>query len=423
MNARSRATLMATALVLGIPAAPAVAAAPRARREPGTAARHTTGALDTAALRAAIAGAGKPGADATAALVRIGGTEGSWAGGAGVHDLASGAPADPDGRFRAGSVTKVFTAAMVLQLASEGRVDLNRPARAYLPDLIPAAYAHVTVRQLLNHTSGIPSVGSPDDSLDYLYAHRFEGRDPADVVREATARKPDFAPGTAQHYDNIGYTVAGLLIERVTGDSYAHQLATRITRPLHLGNTYVPGADPTIRGPHNHGYQVFAEPDGSTRLRDVTVWGAGDTFAAGDLISTTADLERFTRALFTGHVVRGAQLKEMFTRPARSVRTWGTGTGRVQRGPVDDAARRPPGVGQDGRPLGLHHGDRRDVSPADSCRTLVYSVNSTDAKGSDMNPTASKSWWPRSAPRTPPDRPTSHRHGAPTGMGPSPPAP
>ena len=131
---------------------------------------------------------------------------------------------------------------MVLQLASEGRVDLNRPARAYLPDLIPAAYAKVTVRQLLNHTSGIPSVGSPDDSLDYLYAHRFEGRDPADVVREATARKPDFAPGTAQHYDNIGYTVAGLLIERVTGDSYAHQLATRITRPLHLNGHVCPRA-------------------------------------------------------------------------------------------------------------------------------------------------------------------------------------
>ncbi|MFG2718039.1 serine hydrolase domain-containing protein [Streptomyces sp. NPDC048416] len=391
MNARSRTALFATALILGIPAAPAIASAPSPVTA-GAAARHSTGALDTAALRAAIADAGKPGADATAALVRIGGSEGSWAGGAGVHDLASGAPADPGGRFRAGSVTKVFTAALVLQLASEGRVDLDRPARAYLPDLIPAAYAHVTVRQLLNHTSGIPSVGSPDDSLDYLYAHRFEGRDPADVVREATAQKPDFAPGTAQHYDNIGYTVAGLLIERVSGDSYAHQLATRIVRPLHLENTYVPGADPTIRGPHNHGYQLFTAPDGSKRLRDVTVWGAGDTFAAGDLISTTADLERFTRALFAGHVVRGAQLKEMFTTPGRSVRTWQTGAPAAYS--VGLSTMRLGGRQVWGK-TGGRYGYTTIIAATSSpdgqlARTLVYSVNSTDAKGSDMNPTARK---------------------------------
>ncbi|MFD7014374.1 serine hydrolase domain-containing protein [Streptomyces sp. NPDC059928] len=391
MNARTRTrtTLMATTLVLGMSAGPALAAAP-APTASRTAARHITDTLDTAAVRAAIAGAGRPGADATAALVRIGGTEGAWLGSAGVHDLASGTPADPDGRFRAGSVTKVFTAAMVLQLASEGRVDLNRPARTYLPDLIPAAYAKVTVRQLLNHTSGIPSVGSPDDSLDHLYAHRFEGRDPADVVREATARKPDFAPGTAQHYDNIGYTVAGLLIERVTGDSYAHRVATRITRPLHLKDTYVPCADPTIRGPHNHGYQVFAEPDGSTTLRDVTVWGAGDTFAAGDLISTTADLERFTRALFTGHVVRAAQLKEMFTLPGPSVRD--VKTGKPAAYSVGLSTMRLGGHdvwGKTGGRWGYNTVIAATMSPTGTLtRTLVYSVNSTDAKGSDMNPTA-----------------------------------
>ncbi|MFD7337780.1 serine hydrolase domain-containing protein [Streptomyces violascens] len=389
MNARTRTTLIAATLVLGMSAGPALAASP-APAASRTAAHRTSGTLDTAALRAAIAGAGKPGADATAALVRIGGTEGSWLGSAGVHDLASNAPADPNARFRAGSVTKVFTAAMVLQLASEGRVDLNRPARTYLPGLIPAAYSNVTVRQLLNHTSGIPSVGSPDDSLDHLYAHRFESRDPADVVREATAQKPDFTPGTEQHYDNIGYTVAGLLIERVTGDSYAHQLATRILRPLHLTDTYVPGADPAVRGPHNHGYQVFTRPDGSTELRDVTVWGAGDTFAAGDLISTTADLERFTRALFTGRVVRGAQLKEMFTLPDASVRDMKTGKPAAYSAGL--STMRLGGLdvwGKTGGRWGYNTVIAATMSPAGTLsRTLVYSVNSTDAKGSDMNPIA-----------------------------------
>ncbi|MGW1869920.1 serine hydrolase domain-containing protein [Streptomyces mauvecolor] len=386
---RIRTALMATTLVLGISAGPALAASPAPA--PGRAAAdRTAGTLDTAALRAAIAGAGKPGADATAALVRIGGTDGSWLGSAGVHDLASGTPADPDARFRAGSVTKVFTAAMVLQLAGEGRVDLNRPARAYLPDLIPAAYSTVTVRQLLNHTSGIPSVGSPDDSLEYLYAHRFESSDPADAVRAATGQKRDFPPGTMQHYDNIGYTVAGLLIERVTGDTYAHQLATRILRPLHLTNTYVPGADPEVRGPHNHGYQVFTKPDGSTELRDVTVWGAGDTFAAGDLISTTADLERFTRALFTGRVVRGPQLKEMFTLPGASVRDMKTGKPAAYSAGLSTMRLGGHDVwGKTGGRWGYNSVIAATVSPTGALsRTLVYSVNSTDAKGSDMNPTA-----------------------------------
>ncbi|MFF4187318.1 serine hydrolase domain-containing protein [Streptomyces sp. NPDC001691] len=391
MNPRTRTTLIAAALVLGISAGPATAASP-APPAARAAAHLDSGSLDTAALRAAIAKAGQPGADATAALVRVGGGEGRWVGSAGVHDLASSTPADPDARFRAGSVTKVFTAAMVLQLAGEGRVDLNRPARAYLPDLIPAAYAEVTVRQLLNHTSGIPSVGSPDNSVEYLYAHRFEARDPADVVREATARRPDFAPGTAQHYDNIGYTVAGLLIERVTGDTYAHQLAARIVRPLRLKDTYVPGADPAIRGPHNHGYQVFAKPDGSTELRDVSVWGAGDTFAAGDLISTTADLERFTRALFTGHVVRGAQLKEMFTLPGPSVRAMGTGKPASYSAGLSTMRLGGHDVwGKTGGRWGYNTVIAATVSPTGALsRTLVYSVNSTDAKGSDMNPTAQR---------------------------------
>ncbi|MEU5433029.1 serine hydrolase domain-containing protein [Streptomyces sp. NPDC020719] len=391
MNARTRTTLIATALVLGIAAGPATAASPAAAQAPA-ASHRDTGSLDTAALKAAIADAGRPGADATAALVRVGGTEGTWRGSTGVHDIETNRPADPGARFRAGSVTKVFTAAVVLQLAGEGRVDLNRPVRGYLPDLIPAAYDKVTVRQLLNHTSGIPSVGSGGDGLDYWYAHRLESRDAADVVREATAQKPDFAPGTKQHYDNIGYTVAGLLIERVTGESFAQQLSRRILRPLHLADTSVTGTATTIRGRHNHGYQVFTAPDGSSQLRDVSVWGEGDTFAAGDLISTTADLERFTRALFTGHVVRGPLLKEMFTLPDASVRDMKTGKRASYSAGLTTLRMGGRDVwGKTGGRWGYTTLIGAAVSPTgELTRTLVYSINSTDAKGTDMNRTAQR---------------------------------
>ncbi|MEU1370339.1 serine hydrolase domain-containing protein [Streptomyces sp. NPDC005803] len=385
MNARTSRTAIAAALLLGLaagPVAPAMAAA--ASPAAGRAAQRSpsVGAPEAEALRAAISGL--PSDDATAALVRVSGTGGVWRGSAGVHDLASGRPADPAGRFRVGSVTKVFTAAVVLQLAGEGRIALDRPARHYLPDLIPAAYGKVTVRQLLNHTSGIPSVDPGNgDTLEDWYAHRFDLIDPADVVRTATAHRPDFAPGTQQHYANIGYTVAGLLIERVTGDSYASQVSRRVLEPLRLKDTYFPGDDPSIRGRHNHGYQVFGTDD---ELRDVTVWGASDAWAAGDLISTTADLERFTRALFGGRLVRGPLLEEMFTLPDASVREYGTG-----KPAAFSAGLSVMTLG--GREVWGKTGGRWGYNTAvagtrDLSRTLVYSVNSTDAKGSDMNATA-----------------------------------
>ncbi|MET7645298.1 serine hydrolase domain-containing protein [Streptomyces sp. NPDC005426] len=385
MNARTSRTAIAAALLLGLaagPVAPAMAAA--ASPAAGRAAQRSpsVGAPEAEALRAAISGL--PSDDATAALVRVSGTGGVWRGSAGVHDLASGRPADPAGRFRVGSVTKVFTAAVVLQLAGEGRIALDRPARHYLPDLIPAAYGKVTVRQLLNHTSGIPSVDPGNgDTLEDWYAHRFDLIDPADVVRTATAHRPDFAPGTQQHYANIGYTVAGLLIERVTGDSYASQVSRRVLEPLRLTDTYFPGDDPSIRGRHNHGYQVFGTDD---ELRDVTVWGASDAWAAGDLISTTADLERFTRALFGGRLVRGPLLEEMFTLPDASVREYGTG-----KPAAFSAGLSVMTLG--GREVWGKTGGRWGYNTAvagtrDLSRTLVYSVNSTDAKGSDMNATA-----------------------------------
>ncbi|MFE7260474.1 serine hydrolase domain-containing protein [Streptomyces sp. NPDC057592] len=384
MNVRMSSTALAAALVLGIaagPASPALAAGTGASAATGHSAQRApvTEAPDAEALRTAIAGLPKD--DATAALVRVSGSGGDWRGSSGVHDLASGRPADPDGRFRAGSVTKVFTAAVVLQLAEEGRLGLDRPVRRYLPDLIPAAYKDVTVRQLLNHTSGIPSVGSGGD-LDDWYAHRFDLHDPERTVRQATSLEPDFVPGTQQHYANIGYTVAGLLIERVTGDRYASQVSRRVLEPLHLKDTYFPGTDPAIHGPHNHGYQLF----GTGELRDVTVWGATDAWAAGDLISTTADLERFTRALFGGRVVRGPLLQEMFTLPDLSVREYGTGKPAAYSAGL--SVMRLGGREVWGKTGGRWGYNTVVAATRDLSRTLVYSVNSTDAKGDGMNPTA-----------------------------------
>ncbi|MBO3678456.1 serine hydrolase [Streptomyces sp. NEAU-YJ-81] len=373
----TRRTLLAAALVLGVVAGPAV---PPALAATSSAAVPTRSGIP--ALEAAIAGL--PTSDATAALVRVGGSEGVWRGSSGVHDLKTNRPADPAARFRAGSVTKVFTAAVALQLAAEGTLDLDRSARSYLPELIPASYGKVTVRQLLNHTHGVPAPDFPADTVEESYADRFRIHDPEDMVRSATAKNREFRPGEKQHYLNIGYTIAALIIERISGDSYEHQVTRRILMPLGLRDTYLPGADPRILGPHNHGYQTMRLDDGTTGLRDVSVWGPTDGWAAGDIISTTADLERFTKALFRGRVVGGPLLREMFTLP--KVADFKTG----------DPASYSAGLSMKklgGREVWGKSGGRWGYNTAiastrDGSRTLVYSVNSTDAKGQEMNEVA-----------------------------------
>ena len=372
------ASLLAAVLLAGVVAGPTAlpaAAAPSPDRAPA----HLAAQHQNPALAAAIAGL--PSADATAALVRVGGDEGVWRGSSGVHDLRTGRPADPGARFRAGSVTKVFTAAVALQLAAEGRLDLDRSARSYLPDLIPASYEGVTVRQLLDHTHGIPAPDFPGTTVEERYADRFRVHDPRDMVRSATSKKREFAPGERQHYLNIGYTITGLLIERVTGDTYEHQVTRRILHPLGLRDTYLPGKNPRIAGPHNHGYQTMRLDDGTTGLRDVSVWGSTDGWAAGDIISTTADLERFTNALFQGRVVRGPLLEEMFTLP----QVTDVKNGKPAAYSVGLSMKVLGGREVWGKTGGRWGYNAAIASTRDGSRTLVYSVNSTDAKGQDMN--------------------------------------
>ncbi|MFD5727978.1 serine hydrolase domain-containing protein [Streptomyces sp. NPDC058368] len=379
MNARIRRTVLAAALVAGLSAGAAGPAL--ATGTPAHATAPAAAGTDTGALRDLIAGL--PDEGATAALIRLGGTEGAWQGSAGVHDLVTKRPADPDARFRAGSVTKVFTAATVLQLAAERRLSLDRPVRSYLPELIPAAYGAVTVRQLLNHTSGLPSADYPGDTVEEWYANRFHRFDAREMVASATAKKPEFPAGTRQHYLNINSTVAGLLIEKVTGHSYETEVSRRILAPLGLRDTSFPGSDPRIHGPHNHGYQRMKQADGTTVLRDVSVWSPTDGWAAGDIISTTADLERFLTALFRGRVVRGPLLEEMFTLPDPSVRDFVTG-----RAPAFSAGLSTWTLG--GRQVWGKTGGRWGYNSGigatrDLSRTLVYSINSTDAKAEGEN--------------------------------------
>ncbi|MER6673646.1 serine hydrolase domain-containing protein [Streptomyces sp. NPDC000983] len=364
---RTHGYALTASLALALAAVPLAAPASAAPAPAVTA--TTTAGPDVEALRAALAGL--PDDTATAAQVRVGG-DGSWHGVAGVRDLRSGAPALKNARFRAGSTTKLVTAAVALNLAAEGRISLDGTVQEYLPGLLTDDFEPITVRQLLNFTSNLQPGASLGDSVEAGYEHRFETLTPAEVVAASVAKGPDpsYGPGERQRYGNIHYTVLGLLIEKVTGDSFAHQAQVRVFRPLGMRHSSFPqGGDPRIHGPHNRGYDWIGG-----ELTDVTEWNMTDRFAAGDMISTTADLERLLVGLFSGRAVPEPQLREMFTVPDVPGATMGAGLERFElNGRVI--------WGKTGSRPGYHTvvAATRDLS-----RTVVYSVNSTDAKGEGL---------------------------------------
>ncbi|SEF35016.1 D-alanyl-D-alanine carboxypeptidase [Amycolatopsis pretoriensis] len=219
----------------------------------------------------------------------------------GKGDVTTGKPFPRNGSFRAGSVTKSFVATVVLQLAGEGRVKLDAPVERYLPGLLPDR--RITVRQLLQHTSGIPDY-LQDFDLSDPEALRHRGASPEELVAMALQHPALFPPGTSWSYSNTNYIVAGMLASKVTGKALGDLIAQRITRPLGLRDTYLPRrGDEKLPDPHAVGYT----PD---RV-DFSDFDATIAGAAGGLVSTPADLDRFYGALLGGRLLRPAELAEM----------------------------------------------------------------------------------------------------------------
>lgn len=224
-----------------------------------------------------------------------------------------GRPARADDRFRAGSVTKTFVATVVLQLVAEGRIRLDDPIGRHLPGLIPAGAdgAQVTVRQLLGHTSGIPNY---TDVLrrqpDPIRALQHSAYTPHELVAMALREPWAFDPGAPGHwqYSNTNYVVLGLLIERAGGHPLGREIERRIVRPLRLTDTLVPSG-PDLPGRHLNGYEWLDGPGAAPT--DLTGFSAGAFWGPGNMISTTADLNRFQQALSAGRLLPPRLLGEM----------------------------------------------------------------------------------------------------------------
>jgi D-alanyl-D-alanine carboxypeptidase len=259
----------------------------------------------------------------------------SWFGAAGVADTGTGRKRRPQDHFRAGSVNKSFTSAVVLKLAAERRLSLDDTVEKWLPGVVKGNGhdgSKITIRQLLNHTSGIfPYTLDKRLIADYFtpgfLEHRFDNYRPEQLVQLAMANPADFPPGTGWFYSNTNYVLAGMIIEKVTSSSYADEVKRLIIRPLGLTGTSLPGTETKLPNPYTRHYSSLWAAEPVTKVYDTTDLNASWAWAVGGIVSTAGDLQKFYRALLGGHLLPPAQQKELLTTVSTDGGGWIPNTG------------------------------------------------------------------------------------------------
>jgi len=237
-----------------------------------------------------------------------------------------GTAATPDAQFRIASITKPFVATVILQLAEERRLGLDDPLSRYVPTF-PGG-ARITLRQLLNHTSGVPDFELADGFGPGLLADRQRRWRTDEILALVTGARPDFAPGTRYSYSNTGYVLLGEVIRVVTGSTWAAEVRRRILDPLHLRHTFVAGAEP-VPGGVLPGY-FDADNDGDEEnIETGRPWPSLESAegAAGAIVSTAADLAAFGGALFRGRLLGPASMRQMLAEGAHHPRGTNYGLG------------------------------------------------------------------------------------------------
>ncbi|MFD3656512.1 serine hydrolase domain-containing protein [Streptomyces sp. NPDC058620] len=227
----------------------------------------------------------------------------------GTADLNTGRPVPSDGYFRMASTSKTLVATVVLQLEAEGELSLDDTVDHWLPKVVRGKGnngSRITIRQLLQHTSGIhddlPGYTTPEE----YYRQRHDVHSPERLIARAMAHAPDFRPGKGWGYSNTGYVLLDMIIENVTGQSAHQEIEDRILRPLGLDRTLWMGTSSTLPEPHARAYQLF----GPGSVVDVTDQIPVDHQNLS-WVTTTQDENDFFRALLAGRLLPPRQLTEM----------------------------------------------------------------------------------------------------------------
>jgi len=280
--------------------------------------------------------------------------------GYGLANMEWNIPVEPDTKFRLGSITKQFTSMLVLELVQEGKIKLEGKLTDYLPDYRKDTGDRITIHQLLNHTSGIPSyTGMPNFFQDV-------SRNPygvSDFVKKFASGDLEFEPGTKWNYNNSGYFLLGAIVERVTGKPYEQVLKERILDPVGMKDT---GYDhyETILAKRASGYEKRPGGYVNAPYLDMSL-----PYAAGSLYSTVGDLYLWDQALYTDKLL-SPQLKESMFKPGLSNYAYGW---VVQKGPLG-AQGEPVTIIQHG---GGINGFNTLITRLPESKNLIVLLNST----------------------------------------------
>ena len=260
----------------------------------------------------------------------------------GVANVRTGRPMRIDDRMRIASISKAFSGAVALSLVSKGALSLDDTIGELLkglPDPPPATWSEVTLRQLLNHTSGLPDYTGSDQFRNALIANPTQPDPPEKLLTYAydlNNGKLLFIPGTQYKYSNSDNIAVGLMVEEATGRTYESQLQKQVYGPLGLRRTTLPvGAN--LKKPFIHGYDVSPPPPPEDVSEGLA---AGWAWASGGIVSTPADLNTFIR----GYV--GRKLFDLQTR-------------REQRQVIEGGSSDPPGPGKNSAGLGIFRYETR----------------------------------------------------------------
>ncbi|MDT0482074.1 MULTISPECIES: serine hydrolase domain-containing protein [Streptomyces] len=312
-SARVVVGTVAGAVLLPLLAVPAHAGSPAAP------------AVDLTGLLGVLRSATEQGAPGS--MARIDDGNSVYRAAAGVGDRKSEHTMSDTDRFRIGSVTKTFTAVVLLQLVDEKKLELDAPVNRYLPGLLPDD--RITVRHVLSHRSGLY------DYTNEMFAKTVQGFEavrkkvftPEELVKRSLRKPRTNAAGAVYAYSNTNFVVAGMLIEKLTGNPVRTEYEKRIIEPLQLRDTFYVHPGMKIPGPHARGYLT---PDqAGAPLVDATEQTVSWAQSAGALISSTRDLNTFLSALLGGRLTSAAQLAQMERwMPAGSGQAYGLGLRR-----------------------------------------------------------------------------------------------
>ncbi|MFD7260481.1 serine hydrolase domain-containing protein [Streptomyces sp. NPDC059874] len=291
----------------------------------------------------------------------------------GVGDIATGRPPQPDDHMRIASIAKAFTGAVALQLVDQGRLSLDDSIGERLPDQ-PTAWHAVTLRQLLQHTSGLPDFSAAPEFLEILRADPRHVFDPRRLLDFVAGEPLLFRPGSLYEYSNSDNIAVALMAEAVTGSRYEDLLRDLVYRPLGLRRTSLP-LGYRLPQPYLHGYDVLppAEPEDISEAVGVSgVW------ASGGIVSTPIELGAFIRAYGGPALLSEKTRKEQLSfRPGDSSEPAGPGTNAAGLGIFQYTTRCGVLYGHTGNFPGY---TQLAATTPDGTRSLTFTINTQTSK-------------------------------------------